>query len=154
MISVQQASATQLDEGRTLMQSIKAAGEIGSAELAKLRDYFDAVAPMTRTEAEALFTLDREIATKHEDWTSFFVETVTDYIVWQSRPTGLVNGAQSEWLLAQADLGRTLNAFAILVNVLAEADRVPAWLPAAVHGRAAAWPAVAGALNDARRVAA
>ena len=64
--------------------------------------------------------------------------TVTDYIVWQSRPTGLVNGAQAEWLLAQADAGCTLNAFAILVNVLAEADRAPAWLPAAVHGRAAA----------------
>ena len=80
---------------------------------------------MTRTEAEALFDLDRTVCETHEGWTSFFVETVTDYIVWQSRPTGLVNGAQAEWLLAQADSGCTLNAFAILVNVLAEADRVP-----------------------------
>ena len=149
-----QTSATSLNEGKTLIDAIKSGNGIGGAELTQLRDYFTAVAPMTRTEAEALFDLDRTIADKHDDWTSFFVETVTDYVVWQSRPTGLVNGAQAEWLLAQADAGSTLNAFAILVNVLAEADRVPAWLPAAVHGRAAAWPAVAGALHQARSLAA
>jgi hypothetical protein len=148
-----QTSTSHLKEGKALIDAVKATNSIGGAELSQLRDYFTAVAPMTRTEAEALFELDRVIAEKHDDWTSFFVETVTDYIVWQSRPTGLVNGAQAEWLLAQADAGRTLNAFAILVNVLAEADRVPAWLPAAVHGRAAAWPAVAGALNQARAAA-
>ncbi|MFN3892866.1 MAG: hypothetical protein ACK4MV_20910 [Beijerinckiaceae bacterium] len=139
-----------LNEGQSLIDAIKAGHAIGAGELGKLRDYFTAVAPMTRTEAEALFELDRDIADKHEEWTAFFVETVTDYIVWQSRPTGLINGAQAEWLLAQADIGCTLNAFAVLVNVLAEADRVPAWLPAAVHGRAAAWRSVAGALHQAR----
>lgn len=149
-----QTSATSLNEGQALINAIKSGSAIGGVELAQLREYFTSVAPMTRTEAEALFDLDRTITEKHEEWTSFFVETVTDYIVWQSRPTGLVNGAQAEWLLAQADAGCTLNAFAILVNVLAEADRVPAWLPAAVHGRAAAWPAVAGALNQARSLAA
>lgn len=149
-----QASTSHLNEGRALIDGVKAGAAIGQAELSKLREYFTAVAPITRTEAEALFELDHAVADKHDDWTSFFVETITDYIVWQSRPTGLVNGAQAEWLLAQADTGRTLNAFAILVNVLAEADRVPAWLPAAVHGRAAAWPAVAGALHQARAAAA
>jgi hypothetical protein len=149
-----QTSTSHLNEGRSLIDSIKAGASIGQAELSQLREYFSAVAPITRTEAEALFELDRTIADKHDDWTSYFVETITDYIVWQSRPTGLINGAQAEWLLAQADEGRTLNAFALLVNVLAEADRVPAWLPAAVHGRAAAWPAVAGALRQARAEAA
>ncbi len=148
-----QTSTNHLNEGQALIESIKAGNSLGAAELSQLREYFTSIAPMTRTEAEALFELDRVVADKHDDWTSFFVETVTDYIVWQSRPTGLVNGAQAEWLLAQADTGRTLNAFAILVNVLAEADRVPAWLPAAVHGRAAAWPAVAGALHQARQAA-
>ena len=148
-----QTSTNHLNEGQALIESIKAGNSLGATELSQLREYFTSIAPMTRTEAEALFELDRVVADKHDDWTSFFVETVTDYIVWQSRPTGLVNGAQAEWLLAQADTGRTLNAFAILVNVLAEADRVPAWLPAAVHGRAAAWPAVAGALHQARQAA-
>ena len=149
-----QTSTDHLNEGQALIDGIKAGQSISQSDLGKLREYFTAVAPMTRTEAEALFDLDRSVAEKHDDWTAFFVETVTDYVVWQSRPTGLINGAQAEWLLAQADAGRTLNAFAILVNVLAEADRVPAWLPAAVHGRAAAWPAVAGALHQARAKAA
>ena len=149
-----QNSTSHLNEGQALIDSIQSGDKIGGAELSQLRDYFTAVAPITRTEAEALFDLDRSVSDKHEEWTSFFVETVTDYIVWQSRPTGILNGAQSEWLLAQADTGRTLNGFAILVNVLAEADRVPSWLPAAVHGRAAAWPAVAFALHQSRSVAA
>ena len=149
MINVQDTQVAQL-EGRALIDGLTAKGRIDAGDLANLREYFGAVAPLTRTDAEALFELDRTVSDTHDDWTSFFVETVTDYIVWQSRPTGLVNGAQAEWLLAQADAGCTLNVFAILVNVLAEADRVPAWLPAAVHGRAAAWPAVAGALREAR----
>ncbi|MBX9759191.1 MAG: hypothetical protein K2Y29_10485 [Beijerinckiaceae bacterium] len=150
MNNVLETSNGQIDQGRAVIDGIAASGRIGAAELASLRDYFGEVAPLTRTDAEALFELDRTVSDIHEEWTGFFVQTVTDYIVWQSRPTGLVNGAQSEWLLAQADTGRTLNAFAILVNVLAEADRVPAWLPAAVHGRAAAWPAVSGALRQAQ----
>ncbi len=150
MITVQQVSTRQFEEGRALVDRLIAAARIDRDDIAALRRHFEALGHLTRTEAESLFALDRAVADKHSDWTTFFVETITDYVVWQSRPTGLVNGSQAEWLIAQADAGATLDAFAALVNVLAEADRVPAWLPGAIHARAARWPSVAGALHQAR----
>jgi hypothetical protein len=147
MIQIEQITKADIEAGRSLIEGVLRKGRVGEAELALLREHFAELGAINRTEAEALFAIDREAQEKAADWTTFFVATITDYVVWQSRPTGVVNGVQGEWLLAQADQNRTIEAFAILVNVLAEADRVPAWLPAAVHGRAAAWPAVAGALR-------
>ena len=61
---------------------------------------------------------------------------ITDYALWQARPTGLLNETQAEWLLEQADSCMTVNALATLVNVLGEAHRAPRWFLAAVRARA------------------
>ena len=74
------------------------------------------------------------------EWTELFVELITDHVVWQARPTGVVSDEQAEWLLAKADECRSLEALAALVNVLAEAHRAPQWFVAAVRARAAGWP--------------
>ena len=104
------------------------------------RDVF-ADGSVTRAEADALFALERAEAPKCGAWTPFFVEAITDHVVWQVRPTGIVSAAQGEWLLEQADAARTLNSFATLINVLSEAHRVPLWFVAAVRARAArGWP--------------
>ena len=96
---------------------------------------------VTRAEADALFALERSTTPKCACWTPFFVEAITDHVVWQVRPTGIVSAAQGEWLLEQADSARTLNSLAALVHVLAEAHRVPLWFVAAVRARAArGWP--------------
>lgn len=106
---------------------------------------------VNRDEAEALFALECAPNAKCAEWTAFFVEAITDHIVWQTRPTGVVNTPQGEWLLAQVDRARSVNALAVLVNVLAEAHRVPMWLAAAARGRASAdWPGVSEALASAR----
>ena len=68
-------------------------------------------------------------------------------MVWQIRPTGIVNEAQGEWLIMQADRTKTLNALAVLVNVMAEAHRTPLWFRAAVRARVSKeWPGAAEAL--------
>ena len=95
---------------------------------------------VTRAEAEALFEIDAAPATKPESWTALFVEALTDHIVWQSRPTGVVTPAQAAWLLARADGAETLTRLALLVNILAEAHEVPASFLASVKERAARWP--------------
>jgi hypothetical protein len=104
--------------------------------------------------AEALFDLDRDYRPAGEDWRTFFVEMITDYVVWQARPTGTVTCQMADWLSAQADRCQTLNAFALLVNVLVEAERVPVSMPGAVRERAAAWPCVPEALRAAQSDAA
>ena len=98
---------------------------------------------LTRDEADALFDIERAVSSDCPEWAEFFVDTVVDYLLWQQRPSGVLNEAQAEWLIGQVDRTRSLAAFAILVAVLDEAHRVPGWFEAAVRGRAAkGWPGV------------
>jgi hypothetical protein len=132
---------------RASILALAGASRIEVRDVARLRAELADSAGVGAAEADALFALERSTPDACPEWTAFFVEAITDFVVWQARPTGVVNTAQAEWLIAQADETCTLNAFATLVNVLAEAHRVPAWLPAAVRGRGAKWPCVAAALN-------
>ncbi len=144
-----------LDRGRAAVVSLTNANEITTEDVVRLRRLIFSQTSVGRDEAEALFHLERSDAAKCPEWTAFFVEAITDHIVWQARPTGVVNTPQAEWLIQQADQTRTLNTFAVLVNVLAEAHRVPAWLPAAVRGRAGAgWQGLGNVLEEAVRKAA
>lgn len=132
---------------RASILALAGAGRIQKADVARLRDELANGAGVGIAEADALFALERSARDACPEWTAYFVEAITDFVVWQARPTGVVNTPQAEWLIAQADETRTLNAFATLVNVLAESHRVPAWLPATVRGRGAKWPCVAAALS-------
>ncbi len=88
-----------------------------------------------------MFDLERAALTRSDAWTAFFVQAVTDYVVWGARPTGRLSEEQAEWLIARVDETRTPASFAILVNVLDETTQVPAWFEAAVRARAiAGWP--------------
>ena len=115
---------------------------------------FEEEGGLTRAAAETLFDLDHDYRPSGADWQAFFIETLTDYVVWQQRPTGVVTGEMADWLLEQADRSETLNAFALLVNVLVEAHLVPASLPGAVRARAARWACVPEALRAAETKAA
>ena len=129
------------DQGRQALQALVRRGAITAADVATLRREIFADGAVSRAEADALFALECSATEKCSDWTPFFVEAITDHVVWQVRPTGVVSAAQAEWLLEHADGSRTLNAFAALVNILAEAHRVPLWFVAAVRARAArGWP--------------
>lgn len=98
---------------------------------------------LDRVEAEALFDLERAALSRCEAWTTFFIQAVTDHVVWGARPTGRLDEAQADWLIAQVDRTRTLASFAILVDVLDEAQSVPPWFEGAVRARAVAgWPGV------------
>lgn len=100
---------------------------------------------VSQEEAAALFELDRAQNASCLEWTEFFVECLTDHFVWQARPTGVLAHAQAEFLLGEVDRKFSLAGFALLANVLAEADRAPQWFLDAVRARASA-PAVQAAL--------
>ncbi|HEY8580080.1 MAG TPA: hypothetical protein VIL72_09360 [Beijerinckiaceae bacterium] len=154
MVVMEHISAQGLDEVRAAIAQLVEAGRVEAGDIARLRGLIADAAGLTRGEVEGLFQIERTAQEKSPDWVAFFVDCVTDHLVWQQRPTGAVTSTQAEWLLVQADACRSVAAFAALVNVLAEADRVPAWLPAAVRGRAAQWPDLAGALRARHAVAA
>ena len=106
--------------------------------------------PVTRAEADALFDVERANIEKCQAWTCFLVEAITDHLVWEARPTGIIDEEKAEWLLDHVDRAASLKGLAVLVNVLAEAHKVPLWLVSAARARAArGWPGVAEALNQA-----
>ncbi len=143
--------AQHFDGGRAAIMDLAGKGDVTAADVQKLRREVFANGSVSRDEAEAMFDLDRTANTKCTEWTAFFVEAITDHVVWQARPTGVVNTPQAEWLVAQVDRSKSVAALAVLVNILAEAHRVPMWLPAAARGRAnAGWPGVREALDAAR----
>ena len=151
MSNCDEAMTRHFDGGRAAITGLINKAEVTSADINRLRREFIGDNTISRDEAEALFALERAGNAKCSGWTAFFVEATTDYIVWQSRPTGVVNTPQAEWLIGQVDRARSVTALAVLVNVLAEAHRVPMWLAAAARGRAnAGWPGVNEALETAR----
>ena len=100
-------------------------------------------ASLDQAEVESLFDLERTSLSRCEAWTDFFVQAVTDHVVWGDRPTGRLDERQADWLMAQVDATRTPASFAVLINVLDEAQQVPSWFPGAVRARAlAGWPGV------------
>jgi hypothetical protein len=111
--------------------------EITPAGVAALRES-TAAEPISREFADELFAIECGATSICSEWTSFFVETITDHVVWQSRPTGVLDSAKAAWLFERVKASNSLTAFAALVNILAEADRAPAWLVPAARSLAAA----------------
>jgi hypothetical protein len=102
---------------------------------------------LTREEAEALFGLEGSPTRKCPGWVAVFNEVLCDYVVWQTRPTGVIDAGQAAWLLEQDDAARTLGSLALLVHIIAEAHSVPATFIHAVRKRAVSrWPGCEGAL--------
>ena len=125
-----------VDRSRSIISAMIVGRRVTAMDVTWLRREVFAEGAVTREAAEELFAVERARIDKAPEWTDFFVQMVTDYALWQARPTGALNETQAEWLLEQADSCMTLNALAILVNVLGEAHRAPRWFLAAVRARA------------------
>ena len=143
-------AAGNMDSSRSAIMGLARVLVIDAETIDNLRRFGLNETGISREEADALFALECATNAKAPAWDDLFIETITRHCVWDLRPTGVVNEAQAEWLIDAADLARTPNAFAVLVNVLDEAHRVPQWFTAAVKARALrGWPG-----HDAARAAA
>lgn len=139
-----------VDRSRTIISSLIHGGRVSGLDIAWLRREVFGEGEVSRDAAEELFAVERSDIAKAPEWTEFFVELICEHVIWQSRPTGVINEEQAEWLIQQADQAMSVDALAVLVNVLAEAHRVPQWFLAAVRARAArGWPGVDEALRAA-----
>ncbi len=139
--TMQLDSAIEATFSATTLALVASPSDVSHQDVASLHRHLFADGSIDRAEAEALFDLERAALSRCEAWTSFFIQAVTDHVVWGSRPTGRLDEAQADWLIAQADRARTPAAFAVLVNVIDEAHTVPSWFAGAVRARAVAgWP--------------
>ena len=143
--------AFKVDRSRSIIGAMILGRRVTAMDVAWLRREVFADGVVSREEADELFALERAGVAEGGEWTEFFVEMITDHVVWQSRPSGVVSDNQAEWLIERADACASVNGLAALVNVLAEAHRAPRWFLAAVRARAKrGWPGVDAALAAAR----
>ncbi len=138
-----------MDRGLEAILALKARGAVWDCDIELVTRSVLAGRPVTRAEADALFDVECANIEKCPAWTCFLVEAITDHLVWEARPTGVIDEEKAEWLLDHVDRAASLNGLAVLVNVLAEAHKVPLWLVSAARARAArGWPGVAEALKQ------
>src|ERR1700694_1192326 len=121
-----------IDRSRTIISAMILGRRVAAQAVACLRREVFSAGEVPREAADELFTVACARMMNAPEWTEFFVEMITDHVVWQARPTGVVSDAQAEWLVKRADECKTVEALAALVNVLAEAHRAPEWFVAAV----------------------
>jgi len=138
-----------MELGLEAIRALKARGAVWDCDIELVTRSVLAGRPLTRAEADALFDVECANIEKCSAWTCFLVEAITDHLVWEDRPTGIIDEEKAEWLLDHVDRAASLNGLAVLVNVLAEAHKVPLWLVSAARARAArGWPGVAEALKQ------
>ena len=129
-----------MNQSPHLIAALALGDAVTEADVRLLRREVLADGMVTREQAEALCALDACGNEKCDAWTDLFVEAITDHVVWQARPTGVVTRDKAEWLLARAEEAQTPARLAALVNILAEAHQAPVWFVGAVRARAATWP--------------
>jgi hypothetical protein len=104
--------------------------------LDRVRQMYAALVP-TRASLAVLFALDAAQTEPTEQWTAFFIETASAQVIWETRPTGVLNDQDARWALARFDEAPSLAIIALLIRVTEEAHRLPAWFAAEVKDRAA-----------------
>jgi hypothetical protein len=139
-----------IDRSRTIISAMVLGRRVTAQDVAWLRREVFGEGEVSHEAADELFAVARAPISKAPEWTELFVELITDHVVWQARPTGIVSESQAEWLIERADECKSIEALAALVNVLAEAHRAPQWFISAVKARAnGGWPGVDEALRAA-----
>ncbi len=79
-----------------------------------------------REEVNVLAALDRAVPTADPLWAKFFITSLVEFVVWNSRPTGYVDNETARWLVtALMPMDRaTLNAHRAALEVFREAQQV------------------------------
>lgn len=106
---------------------------ITAEDVTMLRREVFADGVVTRGEAEALFALDQTARDKCPEWSPFFIEAVTDYIVRQEKPEGYISRENADWLVRAISRDGTVDSrteLELLVHVLEEAKSSPGRLSA------------------------
>jgi hypothetical protein len=81
---------------------------------------------VSREEADALVALDRAAVPADGSWAEFLVETIVEFAVWTSRPTGYIDRDTARWLVTTLSGrgGPTATAARIAFEIVREAETV------------------------------
>ena len=98
-------------------------GRIGKYDVRSLRRDILMDGITSRAEAEFLIELDREVGSVHFSWSAFFIEAMTDFVVWRSGEAGTIDQDTSTWLRTTLAVdGATDRATRALVAIARDAE--------------------------------
>ena len=114
---------------RDLAERAMADGAISAAEILALRREGWSDGSMELAEAEALFVANHHLSEITPEWTDFFVEVLSEFVVNGGDPCGYVDENKADWLASHIDRDGRLESMAeleLLVRIMERAISVPA----------------------------
>lgn len=111
-----------------LIDEIAARGSITAKDVSLLRRDLFADGVVQPSEADAVFRLNEHCRSRGSAWAEFFVDSLTDYLVWQATPAKYVDEAKARLLIANiVHNGRVESAteLELLINVIYWAESCP-----------------------------
>lgn len=112
----------------TLLDSAAKTGMVGAEDVLKLRAAHYDNGLIEPAEADFLFDLEHHVRTPAPEWSEFFVEALTHYLVDQADPHGYVDGEKGQWLLGRIMADgqvRSETELELLVSIVESARAVP-----------------------------
>ncbi|HEY0627313.1 MAG TPA: hypothetical protein VGD10_11345 [Allosphingosinicella sp.] len=111
-----------------LASAVRGGTPISAAEVLDVRRSVWDDGGISADEAEALFELNNLVRHAAPEWTDFFVEALTQYVVQRQDPPGYVDEAKSAWLISRIDRDGRVDTGAeleLLVRVFETALNAP-----------------------------
>jgi hypothetical protein len=113
---------------RDLAERAMADGTISADEILGLRREGWSNGEMELSEAESLFAANNHLTEVSAEWTDFFVEALTEFVVNGGDPCGYVDESKADWLAAHIDRDGRLESMAeleLVVRIMEKAVSVP-----------------------------
>lgn len=110
------------------LAAIRARGMITGSDVQAFRKVFYEDGIASAEEAELLLALHEACKSSESAWRDFFIEAMTDYVVFQSMPQGYVTADKAHWLLeriSENGIAKSRTAFDLAVDVLEKARWAP-----------------------------
>ena len=79
-----------VDRSRSIISAMILGRKVTAMDVAWLRREVFADGAVSREAADELFVVERAGVAQTPAWAELFVEMITEHVVWQSRPTGIV----------------------------------------------------------------
>ncbi|MEO0328699.1 MAG: hypothetical protein AAF217_08895 [Pseudomonadota bacterium] len=109
-------------------QVLKNASRIDADDVLKLRHKVFADMVVSQMNAEALFSLNNDVAETCQEWDYFFVEAMIDHCLNQAKPEGYLSDDKAEWVIAQIITDGHLKSdteLELLIRLIERAHHVP-----------------------------
>ena len=101
---------------------------VSAADVLKFRRVFYEDGIVAHDEAELLFRLNDRCTGNDTSWADFFVEALTDFVVFQTQPQGYVTGDNAAWLIDRISSDGKVDSkteLELAVNILDKARWAP-----------------------------